>query len=88
MIPEYTIYYSPYIFLIIIDSYLDLIASSKNRVNSENLWKLFFEIELQNIDRFLEFSPKISLESYGWSCWLFLWFIVAERIFHHILFLF
>lgn len=83
MVSEDTIYNSTYILLIIIDAYFYFISSCENRVHDKYFWEFFFEIEFENIDCFLEFSTKISLKSDGRSWWLFFWFVVSERVFHH-----
>lgn len=83
MVSKDAIHYPTDILLIIIDSNFDLIVSSQHRINNEYFWKFFFEIYLEQVDSFLEFSTKISLESYGWSGRLFFWSIVSEGVFLH-----
>jgi hypothetical protein len=65
MVAEYAVDDSSDILFLIIDTDFDLISSGYHRVNKKRLRELCLEVELEDIDSFLEFSPIVTVESDG-----------------------
>ena len=65
MISEYTIHHSTYILFVIIDSDFYFITSCEDRVHNKIFRELFLEIGIEDVDRLLEFSPIVPVESDG-----------------------